>query len=399
MPARRFAWADLPVLVAGLLLFTGGVLLMAQVTMGALWHGKQMKLCAAVFGVTQPDMTELTLGNLLSGAYQESLARRIGARQPYFPLAVRLRDQMEYSLFHISAMPSVIVGRGLQLNEVEYVNEYCSRNLQNFETAAPAWAASLRRMQDLLRAQGKTFLYVITPSKVAMYPDSLPAGMRCPSPIDDRIGYLPYWSALLQKDGINTVNTAAILANADGDYGTAFFPRGGFHWNALASTIAAQAIEAWLNAQRQDGMFEPLTFTWRLSPHPGISDLDLGFLMNLIWLPDHFETPVVSIKQATPGKQCHAVRVVIIAGSFMERIGPILSQLPCRPRVVQYFYWHGRRDVWLNGVLAARPVDPATRDADLQAANVIIYEENEELLSRSAHGQAFYEWLLTHPAR
>jgi hypothetical protein len=399
MPARRFAWADLPVMCAGLLLFTGGVLLMAQVAMGALWHGKQMKLCAAVFGVTQPDQTAFTAANLRSGAYQKSLELRIGSREPYYPFAIRLRDQVEYSLFDLSATPDVIIGKHRQLMEVVYVNDYCGRNLQYFMARAPDWAAVIKTMQDKVQARGQTFLYVITPSKVAQYPEILPAHLNCPSTAADRTQLVPQWAALVRQDGVHIVDTTAVLRTAAPNYPFPFFPRGGAHWNQAGAAIATQAIEAALEAQLHDGLLKPFTFTWQLSHHPVQSDVDLTILMNLIWVPDHFDTPVITMRQAPKAPDCRPVKITIVGGSFMEHIAPFLSQLPCGADVVQYFYWHGHRDVWHDGVPVIEPVVPAVRDADLLNADIIIYEENEGVLGRPQHGQAFYQWLLAHPAK
>jgi hypothetical protein len=399
MLPRRFGWADLPVMLSGLLLFAGSVLLIVQVAMGALWHGKQMKLCAAVFGVTQPNTTDFTTANLLSGAYQKSLELRIGSREPYYPLAIRLRDQVEYSLFGLSATPDVIIGSHRQLIEIVYVNDYCRRNLQNFMARAPDWAAAIKTMQDNVEARGQTFLYVITPSKVAQYPEILPAHLNCPSTETDRTQLVPQWAALVRRDGVHIVDTTAILRAADQKYPFPFFPRGGAHWNQAGAALGAQAIEAALETQRHDGLLKPFTFTWQLSHHPVMSDVDLTILMNLMWTPDHFDTPVVTTTQAPKAADCKPVKITIVGGSFMEHIGPFLSQLPCGADVVQYFYWHGHRDVWHDGVPVIEPVDPATRDADLLHADIIIYEENEGVLGRPAHGQAFYQWILAHPVK
>jgi alginate O-acetyltransferase complex protein AlgJ len=399
MPWRRFSWADLPVMASGLLLLTGGVLLMVQLAMGALWHGKQMKLCAAVFGVTQPNSTSLTVHNLISGAYQKSLELRIGSREPYYPFAIRMRDQVEYSLFGLSATPDVIIGNHRQLIEIAYIQDYCLRNLQNFMAQAPDWAAAIKTMQDNAQARGQTFLYVITPSKLAQYPEILPPHLNCPSTETDRTQLVPQWAALVRQDGVHIVDTTAVLRAAAQNYPFPFFPRGGAHWNQAGAALATQAIEAALEAQLHDGLLKPFTFTWQLSHHPMKADVDLTILMNLMWTPDHFDTPLVTLHQPSKAPDCKSLKITIVGGSFMEHVGPLLSQLPCGADVVQYFYWRSHRDVWHDGVDVIEPVDPAVRDADLLHADIIIYEENEGVLGRPAHGQAFYQWILAHPVK
>lgn len=394
---KRARWPDLPIALAALLLLVGGVLLMAQVVLGAVAHGKQMKLCAAVFGVARPPVAALTLETLLSGRYQKALGLNIGTREPYFPLAVRVRNQVEYSLFGVSATPSVVVGTHLRLIESGYIQDYCSRNVARFMVGAPAWAAKIRRMQDLVQARRQVFLYVLTPSKVAQYPDTLPAALPCPSTVADRVGVVPAWLAVLRKAGVHEDDTTAALWAARARYPVPLFPRGGTHWDALGAALGAQSIEAALQTQTGDARLAPFTFSWRMSGQPEKTDVDLTFLMNLIWPPVHFTVPLVTLLQAPRAADCRPVRIVIVAGSFMEHIGPALSQLPCGAHVVEYFYWSMHRDLWTDGAVSFTDVDPALRDRELRDADIVIYEENEAILGHSLHGQKLYDWLTSHP--
>ncbi len=393
-PSYRPRWPDLPIALAALLLLAGGVLLMAQILLGAVAHGKQMKLCAAVFGVARPPVAALTLENVLTGRYQKALELNIGTREPYFPLAVRVRNQVEYSLFGVSATPSVVVGNHLQLIETTYIQDYCSRNVARFMAGAPAWAAKIRQMQDMVQARGQVFLYVLTPSKVAQYPGTLPPALPCPSSAADRAGVVPAWLAVLQKAGVHVDDTTAALRAARAQYPAPLFPRGGTHWDALGAALGAQSIEAALHTQTGDAQFAPFTFTWQRSDQPEKTDVDLTFLMNLIWPPVHFEVPLVMLHEAPKAADCRPLRIVIVGGSFMEHVGAPLSQLPCGARVAEYFYWWMHRDLWIDGKNTLVPVSPALRDAELRAADVVIYEENEAILGRSLHGPLFYRWLL-----
>ena len=63
----------------------------------------------------------------------------------------------------LSARPSAV--------PEEYLDDYCSRDLARFTPEAEAWAGKVREMEDFFEARGKIFLYVITPSKPAIYPE------------------------------------------------------------------------------------------------------------------------------------------------------------------------------------------------------------------------------------
>jgi alginate O-acetyltransferase complex protein AlgJ len=387
-----------PVALAGLLLGVLSVLLWAQLVLGAVDHGKKMKLCAAVFGVTQPPSATFNTQNVLNGVWQKALAQRIGYSEPYFPFAVRVRNQVEYSLLDVPASPNVVIGAHQQLIQSAYIDDFCSRNVHKFLEGAPAWAAKIRTIQDTVEARGQTFLYVITPSKVAMYPQILPPGLQCPSSQADRTGLVPAWLAVVQKAGVHVVNTIDTLNAARPDYPFPMFPQGGIHWNSVGSALGTLAVEQNLQAQREDGMFKPFTFTWKMSGSPGGSDADLASVLNLMIVPTHFQVPDITIHEPPKAPGCHKLLITIVAGSFMEHVGPKLSLLPCGAHVVEYFYWHKHRTVWDNGVQRVDPIISTQRDDDLLRSDVVIYEENEEVLGRSIHGAEFYQWILQHPA-
>ena len=68
--------------------------------------------------------------------------------------------------------------------------------------------------------------------------------------------------------------------------------------------------------------------------------------------------------------------------------------MACPVPAVEYEYWHAATLRRGDGGLARQSgVDDARRDADVLAADVLIYEENEQLLSAPLHGQALSDFL------
>jgi len=396
MNDKRPAWPDLPIAFGAAVMSIGALLLLAQLALGAIAHGKKMKLSSALIGVVQPDSVPFSLAAFLNGTFQASFAHHIGTVEPYYPTAVRLRNQIEYSVFGMAAEPDIIVGRKRELIETGYVQDYCTRDLASFLATAQAAAAALRQIQTMVEQRGQTFLYVVTPSKIAQYPEFLPAGMLCPSSQASRTGIVPAWTALVRQAGVHLVDTTSILSAAHGAYPFPLFPRGGIHWNQVGNALAAQAIEGALQAQRRDGVFTPFTFTWKIASPPRPVDIDLATLMNLFTVPDRSGLPKVTMAQARPPSVCKTLNIVIIGGSFIQQVGAPLSLLPCRPHVVEYFYWQRYRIVWHDGLQTLGPADPQRRDAELEAADVILLEENETIIGRSDHVPAFYNWLKSH---
>jgi hypothetical protein len=130
-----------------------------------------------------------------------------------------------------------------------------------------------------------------------------------------------------------------------------------------------------------------------LGPKPDAWDTDLATIMNLFTPLNHYQTPVVTVHEPS-APACKKLSVVIVAGSFMEQIGPLLSRSPCVAQVVQYFYWSHRRDVWVNGADSFDVQNNAQiRTADLLHADIVLYEENESFFGKSQHGADLYNWV------
>ena len=89
---------------------------------------------------------------------------------PVFPISVRAKNQLVFSLFGGSAAPGVVIGRNGQLYEQFYIDEFCARDGAFDSARLGAWSSTLREIQERAQARGKSFVYLISPSKAARYP-------------------------------------------------------------------------------------------------------------------------------------------------------------------------------------------------------------------------------------
>ena len=384
-------WLDLAIGLIAILL--PAVLLLADQVAAIIPPYHHIKITPGLTGVTLPVDPEPSLARVLDGAWQGETARMIGSRTPLYPFAVRLKDEIMFSVFGLSGIPGIMVGRGGALIERSYAEEYCSRDLARFLPLARAWAPKLRQMQDAYEQRGKTFLYVITPSKVAQYPGLLPPGYPCPAPVADREGLLPAWRNLLTAAGVHFVDTTIPLVAAQGRYPFTLYPRGGTHWNSVGAALATNAIAAGLDRLRKDAMLPAFAVTWRMMPRPIWPDDDLGSLMNLLVKHDWGAAPQAILAAPPPPGGCRRLAVAIVGGSFMNRPAEDLAQGPCAPHVEEWQYWTVFDIIWPPGVDGKTGVDPAERDAGVLSADVLLYEENEQLVARSDHGPALYAFL------
>ena len=388
----RFLALRSPLLLGGAVWAAGAALLLINLLLPALHHGT-MRLSPPLAGVTLPEKPRGSWESLMHGSYQAIYGRLIGTRMPLYADAVRLRNQLEFSLFGVTPIPGLAVGTGPALFELAYSEEYCSRDIAAWRPGAERWAARIRDMQDMEEHRGKTFLYVLTPSKVAQYPGILPAGYACPSPQSDRIGLVPAWLGILAAAGVHVADTTATMLAAHGAYPFAMFPRGGTHWNGVGAALSEQTAMAALDRLKPDGGFAPFRFTWHLQAQPEGIDVDLARLMNLFRPFPSDPVPAVDVQPAAPPVPCPATRVVIVGGSFSHAMLEELGRATCNPPAVEYEYWRVNAIGWNGKALELQALDPGRRAADIMAADVLVYEENEEILRHPQHGEALWQFL------
>src|SRR6185295_7871573 len=102
-----------------------------------------------------------------------------------------------YRVFGASPNPLVMIGRSGQLFLPVYPKEYCSRDLSSFIPKAEIWAGRIRDMQNFFDRRGQAFLYVITPSKAAQYPEYIPLSYSCPATTTARTQKMEVWRTSL----------------------------------------------------------------------------------------------------------------------------------------------------------------------------------------------------------
>ena len=383
----------LPLGLGALVWAAGTALLLLNLLLPALGRGS-MKLAPALIGVTIPEKPRATWAAVLHGDYQASYARLIGTRMPLYPTAVRLRNQVQYSLFGVTTIQLMMIGQGPSLFETPYSEEYCSRSVAGWHATAEVWAARIREMQDIEERRGKVFLYVLTPSKVAQYPQIMPAGYTCPASAADRAGFTPAWVATLRSAGVHVADTTAVMQAAHGAYPFAMYPASGAHWNAVGAALSQQRVLAELDRLDPKGGFTPFAYTWHMIRHAVGIDNDLANLLNLLWHFPAAPAPVVDVQPAPAPQPCPDTHVVIVGGSFSHATLEYLAKGTCNPPATEYEYWRAYTLSWGQyGLNLHVGVDEAGRDAAILAADVLVYEENEQVVPNPLHGHALWEFL------
>ena len=279
-----------------------------------------------------------------------------------------------------------------------YITAYCGFKPQDFNARAPGWIADIRAIQDFFESRGVTFLYVLTPSKVAVYPDTIPKAYNCPSDLENQHEKLLSYRRQLDQAGVHTVDTATMTSNEAVNSPIALFARGGVHWNKLAAGRAAQQISVAINSLRGANTLTPFTLTWKRGRQPDIVDRDALDLLNLLWPDTKYDVPIVEY-QARPDEVCHSTHVTEVAGSFIFRVDEALTAVACPPHIDLWWYWNLKHFQYPDSAHTPYPIDAEERRRSLlDKPDVVILEENESAIPRSTQGEALFDFVKSQTA-
>jgi alginate O-acetyltransferase complex protein AlgJ len=346
------------------------------------WPKLRIRSAWPLYGVAKPKPAPWTLDAFLSGETQKTVSANLGRMSPVFPISVRAKNQLVYSLFGGSAAPGVVIGRNGQLYEQYYIDEFCARDGAADPSRLSAWSSTLRDIQETAQARGKSFVYLISPSKAARYPEDLPKSAPCAAratAMPDKLA--PYRSAL-DDAHVRYVDGPGLVAAERPKQPIPLFPRGGTHWNSVGGALAMREATRAL-PQSPVGV---LNFTSAPAPEAVGTDRDLLDLLNLLWPDAHYPTALIG-RAGEVGDCARAPRLLALGGSFLHEVLTAAALAPCPPQIDYWFYMRTEDNGVELGHYRRAPGDasngerlPATTEElveNLAGADFILLEENE----------------------
>lgn len=327
------------------------------------------------------------LKHVNSHEVQKYLENSLTKQLPLRSLFIRLNNQIHFIFKKSYAADGVVIGRSNQLFEMSYIKPYCL-DLKDSKKIVD-WADKLKSISDFFEKRGKTFIYIITPSKAEYMPENIPNRFHCMnnsiSPENREI------EQLLKGKRVRYINGSDLMVKAKHQYNFPMFPKGGIHWNALGATIEANAI---IDAINEDNKFHfaKIKFNYLPSYNPEGQDHDLHAVLNLIIKDSRYLVPVVSYKKTKAANK--KISLACVGGSFLEKLNKIFMENKTFSQISYYRYFKlYRAEMEFGKKPIQYEMDSSTPDlTSILAADVILLEENSSIIA-SAHGQLFYDVL------
>jgi len=350
------------------------------------YPGLAIKIGPRLFGVTYDKPVILSWSSLRDGSFQKAVSVRITDAMPIRPLLIRMNNEIRMELFGELTAPHVVRGANGHLIEKPYLEEYCSRTEGLGAKLAADILPKLKDIQGYYQSRGRVFVYVVSPSKAAHFPEYFVDRVPCPSTLRARAQLLPQFVGALKQAGIHVVDTASLIHARKATYEFDLFPQGGVHWNDVGRALAVSAIVDDINRQAGHEIIPPFTFTYTLSGAASGQERELVDLLNVFFPPLGYLTPRVDFVPSVPCAENPAreLDVAFVGSSFGHLPARIMNEANCLYGLQLYYYA-------ILGRFGGPPYHELQRnlaDADLSGmrdAKVMILEENESFVARSSY--------------
>ncbi len=320
---------------------------------------------------------------LTDASFQKSKADRFGEGFPGREALIRWTSEVWFRVFRepASLTSTIAIGPRGELFEKSALQAYFLQRTERNEIEP--WVKKLRRLQEYCREHGQGFAVLITPSKPALYPEKTPLAWRRDFAPQPR-GYV-HLVELLRESGIFFVDAPAVLARARVAQAppAPFFPQGGAHWNARATWLVANQLQAQWQAQGLP--LEPLRVAEsHLTEQPQQEDDDLARLLNLA-TPLRYPCEQLSldrvIKTADTPK-----RMALVGDSFSWQLARLLSQSGQFSEIDVHFYYRLYQSRVVQGEIIRGPDGPPQDFArEILGADCLLLELNEASAPTAGH--------------
>jgi hypothetical protein len=215
---------------------------------------------------------KFTLEKLRNGDFGRKTNRFLKDHWPYRAFFVRMKNQIDFALFHETSNDRIIVGENRQLFARDYVDAYLGKDLIERDSAE-LLIRRIAEIRDTLKKYGTDVMVMTPPGTPTTIPELMPPFYQKQS---RRLTNRELFSQLLAEYEVPEEDFGFL-----GQKPEAYFPKRGLHWSVYGSAIAADSFYQRLVRNYQAPPLE-IKIDSALDDNWWSTDLELERSMNLL---------------------------------------------------------------------------------------------------------------------
>jgi hypothetical protein len=248
---------------------------------------------------------------------------------------IRLKNQIEYSLFHKANASGVVKGKKGYIFESDYIRSYTGRDyLGDY-----FWDQKFKRLKlvnDTLAKLGVKIAIVLEPGKASYHPEFIPRRFyRFKSEKSN------YQAIVNRSDscGISLLDLNSVFREKKKAAKYPLFPKGGIHWSTGGMIIAADTLLEFIDGTMQLKVPDLVVDRVVLSDSLRDTDGDVVEIMNLMFQPKHplMGYPVFHFEDSD---SLPKPRVLAISDSYFFNI--LNAKIPAQAFANEAFWYYNQ---------------------------------------------------------
>ena len=330
---------------------------------------------------------EITWSGLKGNSYQEQLEHYLNDHLGFREWFIRLRNQVDYTLFKRLHTNDVILGENGVLFQGSHIMSYQGQDFIG-EEEVKFYVHRMRLIQDKLAQQGTQFLYMLAPGKPRYQPEDLPEFVKAGW---TRTTNYAAFAQELGAAGVHTLDAVQLFQRWKRTVPHPLFPRGGTHWSGYSITLVADTLfrqlEIMGNYDLPDFQSSPGVVTSN-SKDLRFTDADIAKSLNLIWDPKPYPTayPTITFEPVKSGQ--HKADMLLVGDSFTQSLYGFYPYLSKLLNTRSRFWYYNEVIFWPETLPtnAERNVHKLNLGEQLKGRDAVVLVATEQNMNRSGFG-------------
>jgi hypothetical protein len=290
---------------------------------------------------SKPDLKYFTWRRWFIGNFQQEFTAQVEDHIGFRNDLIRLRNQVDFSLFRQSNAPGFMVGKKDMFFEEDYIHEFTGA----YFIGPDLWDKKINRLRsvyDSLKAHEVPLIIIIEPGKATFYPEYIPHRFHPEHRTQSNYEYFVQRSSDLAIPLLD-LNRLFCLMKDTSRY--PLFPKYGMHWSWYGMTKVLDTMIRYIEEHSGKDLPDVVISGVEFTAKSRATDDDIAGMFNLIWQPKRITLPYPDLYYDTTRSGKTASALVVADSYFVTLADSIANNIFRR---WDYWYYNNKLFPWQN---------------------------------------------------
>jgi hypothetical protein len=330
----------------------------------------------------KPKLTDSTwFSGDFQRAYELYLNDTIGFHQDF----IRLRNQIDYSLFDKCHSADIEVGKNEYLVATWHLDFHTGKRVTR-QSRRDSVVSMLKDLSDTLEKMNKTFVFIFAPSRASFYKELTPNWYDLTQANES--DYQNYSRALVGSK-VRTIDFNKWFLSQKGKSKYPLYTKCGIHWSSYGAAIASDSIFRFIEKAKNVDLPDISVSKIDVTTKARGADADLATTLNLIWKikNDTMAYPEFRFNKKDKAK----LKLLTIGDSYYYGV---LENYSPKELFTENSFWYYNKTIISDGPNNGKTTHDIDLAAEINKHDVILIISTEATLDEVGWGFIDRAWQL-----